>query len=251
MKILVIIICAAVAACVASVLALVFGLKKRKFSDMDKVLINEFSRCNVMVFGKKGTGKDVLFAHVIALRGEKHYANIPYDKNTEVITLDEINVGDNTYEDFINGTVRPVPARFKERCDIYISDGGVYLPAQYHGLLEKKYPSMPAFFALSRQLYDLNIHINSQALQRPWDKLREQADSYIQILGNYIRKDCMYLRIKIYSDYDEAKAQKNEVLSGTVRVPLSELWFNTRYFRDVCLIRELSAYEKIMEMASR
>ena len=95
-------------------------------------LVNEFSRCNVLVFGKKRQGKDLIFAHVIALRGEKHYANIPYDENTEVITLDELNVGDNTFEDFINGTVRPFSPRFDEGCDVYVSDGGIYLPCHFN-----------------------------------------------------------------------------------------------------------------------
>ncbi|MDE6402167.1 MAG: hypothetical protein K2L54_06090, partial [Clostridiales bacterium] len=81
--------------------------------EADAWLVNEFRRCNVLVFGKKRQGKDLIFAHVIALRGEKHYANIPYDENTEVITLDELNVGDNTFEDFITGTVRPVQPRFE------------------------------------------------------------------------------------------------------------------------------------------
>ena len=59
--------------------------KRRRLDAADAWLVSEFRRCNVMVFGKKGSGKDVIFAHVIALRGEKHYSNIPYDDNTEEI----------------------------------------------------------------------------------------------------------------------------------------------------------------------
>ena len=164
-------------------------------------LVNEFSRCNVLVFGKKRQGKDLIFAHVIALRGEKHYANIPYDENTEVITLDELNVGDNTFEDFINGTVRPFSPRFDEGCDVYVSDGGIYLPCHFNKELNNRYPSMPIFFALSGQLYDMNVHLNTQALGRPWDKLREQADSYIQVLRTIPRGVYIYKMIFGYDIY--------------------------------------------------
>lgn len=198
----------------------------------DKWLVNEFSRCNTLTFGKKGSGKDLIFAHVIALRGEKHYANIPYDGNTEVINLSEINVGDNTFEDFIKGTVRPFHPRFEEGCDIYVSDGGIYLPCQYNTLLNQRYPGMPIFFALSRQLYDLNVHLNSQAVGRSWDKLREQADSFIQVLGTVARGDCLYVKIRGYDKLSDAEKETNCTAKFTVRIPIAELQYDTRYFRQ-------------------
>ncbi|MDE7107490.1 MAG: hypothetical protein K2O39_04125, partial [Clostridiales bacterium] len=154
-----------------------------KYDEADRYLVSEFRRCNVLVFGKKGTGKDLIFAHVIALRGEKHYANIPYDYNTEVIELHEVAAGDNTFEDCVNGTVRPFTPRFEEGWDIYMSDLGIYFPSSLHILLDKLYPSLPVDMALSRQLYNSNRHGNCQAFERPWIKIREQADSYIQTLG--------------------------------------------------------------------
>jgi len=39
-------------------------------------LVSEFARCNIIVYGKKGSGKDLLFAHTINLRGQPHYSNI-------------------------------------------------------------------------------------------------------------------------------------------------------------------------------
>ena len=108
-----------------TIVLIVFRYRRYRLDAADAWLLSEFGRCNVMVFGKKGSGKDVIFAHVIALRGEKHYSNIPYDDNTEVIDLCEINAGDNTFEDCINGEIEKFEPRFDECCDIYISDVGI------------------------------------------------------------------------------------------------------------------------------
>lgn len=201
-------------------------------SRADAWLLNEFGRCNVLVYGKKRQGKDLIFAHVIALRGEKHYANIPYDENTEVITLDELNVGDNTYIDFINGTVRPFPPRFKQGCDVFVSDGGIYLPCQYNKELNAKYPSMPIMFALSGQLYDMRVHLNSQALGRSWDKLREQADSYIQVKRTVPHGEYLYTSIVGYDSYEYALNETHPIAKFTVHIPIAELKYDTRYFRE-------------------
>lgn len=214
-------------------------------------LVNEFSRCNVLVFGKKRQGKDLIFAHVIALRGKKHYANIPYDENTEVITLDELNVGDNTFEDFINGTVRPFSPRFDEGCDVYVSDGGIYLPCHFNKELNNRYPSMPIFFALSGQLYDMNVHLNTQALGRPWDKLREQADSYIQVLRTIPRGEYLYTKIVGYDKYENALNETNLTVKFTVRIPVAELTYDTRYFREFLFDSPPKVRNKILSVLSR
>jgi len=144
-------------------------------------LVSEFSRCNVIVFGKKGSGKDLTFSHVINLRGVKHYANMPYNKLTTVMGLDSLSVGDNTFEDFLNDTLTKFKPVFNDELDYYISDAGVYLPSQYDKDLDKRYHSMPLFYALSRQLHKMNIHANLQALGRLWKKLREQGDGFLWI----------------------------------------------------------------------
>jgi hypothetical protein len=219
--------------------------KEYKLDEADRFLVSEFRRCNVMVFGKKGSGKDVLFAHVIALRGEKHYSNIPYDDNTEVIELCEINAGDNTFEDCINGEIEPFEPRFDEACDIYISDVGIYFPNTLHEKLDKLYPSMPVFMALSRHLYNNNVHTNCQALGRPWKKIREQADSYIQVLRTRYRGDHLFLDIVGYEQADVNSERITEVCRHTVRVPLWELQYDSRYFRNVFLNRELTPFERL------
>ena len=181
-------------ACLISI-ALFFLLRPKyvayMYDEADMALLSAFDFGNVLVFGRKRHGKDLIFAHVIALRGEKHYANIPYDNNTEVRALSDLNVGDNTFDDFVNCTVQSFSPTFDEGFDFFISDGGIYLPCQYDKELDKLYPSMPIFFALSGQLYDMNVHLNSQAVDRSWKKLREQADFFIQALRTDLHGDCL------------------------------------------------------------
>jgi len=242
---------AAVAIVITGVILFRRRFKEYKLDEADRFLVSEFRRCNVMVFGKKGSGKDVIFAHVIALRGEKHYANIPYDDNTEVIDLYELNVGGNTFKHCIDGNITPFPPRFDECCDVYISDGGIYLPSHFDKELEKIVPDMPSFFALSRHLYNNNVHINSQAVMRPWKKLREQADSYIQVLRSVSCGDCLLVSIKVYDKLTDAENEINPTAKYTVRVPIGELQYDSRYFRNVFLDRKPSERERIMCQINR
>lgn len=244
----------AVGACVIGT-ALFFLLRPKyiayKYDEADRWLLNEFQRCNVMVFGKKGSGKDVIFAHVIALRNEKHYSNVPYDCNTEVIQLRDIAAGDNTFVDCINGTIRPFAPCFDEGCDIYISDAGVYFPSTLHKALDELYPSMPVFMALSRHLYNNNVHTNCQAFERPWIKIREQADSYIQVLRTVVRDDCLLVHIVGYDRYKDAESESNPAVEYIVRVPIGELLYDSRYFKTVFFDCPQSARERVMKKISR
>lgn len=228
-----------------------FKLRERKFDEADIWLYREFTRCNVMVFGKKGSGKDVLFAHVIALRGEKHYSNIPYDSNTELISLCQISAGNNTFEDCINGTIRKFDPRFEDGCDIYISDAGIYFPNTSDRHLNELYPSMPVLMALSRHLYNNNIHTNCQAFNRPWKKLREQADSFIQVLRTVRHGNCLYVKILGYDKYSNAENETSPAVEYTVRVPVAELQYDDRYFRTVFLNSEPSVRERIIQQITR
>lgn len=254
MKYMSIIIPCVIAGVVLFIVGGILAARHRKvvlLDEADRWLVNEFRRCNVMVFGKKGTGKDLIFAHVIALRGEKHYANIPYDQNTEVIDLHELSAGDNTFEDFINGTVRPFEPRFEEGCDVYVSDAGVYVPNTSDRLLNEKYGSMPVLLALSRQLYLMNIHTNCQGFDRPWKKFREQADSYIKTKRTVRRGDCLYVEIFGYDKYSDAENEINPVVHYNVRIPIGELQYDTRHFREICFLREPTARERVMKKITR
>ncbi len=225
----------------------------------DKWLVNEFGRCNVIVFGKKGSGKDLLFAHVIALRGQPHYSNIQYNEDTTVIALTDISVGNNTWTDCLRGDITKTPPQFEEEQDIYISDGGIYLPSQYDNELNKRYQGMPIFYALSRHLYNSNIHVNVQALGRLWLKLREQADSYIRVLHTEQRRDGLLVTGITYDNYNAANAgllprndpefvaKNGEIVKRRWLIRYSELQYNTRYFRDIFLERQLTPLEEVLQ----
>jgi hypothetical protein len=218
-----------------------------------------FKSKNVIVFGKKGDGKDVLFADVIAQRRVKHLSNIQYDKRTEVMPLGYLSVAPNTFPEFIAGEVQVVPKRIYERVDYYLSDGGIYLPSQYDSLLNKLYPSLPIFYALSRHLGAMNVHTNVQNLERLWIKLREQADYYIRCRGlvklfnkPLILFGHMFLKITHYEDYKDAcellrpihkimngdaaavaRSERGLIKENLVAIPIRRLKYDSRYFHKV------------------
>lgn len=160
---------------------------------------------NALVFGYKGRGKDVLFQIGINSRGEKHYANMTYGKKTTIKSISDLSCGSNTFENFINDNIIPFTWPFEEHRDFYISDGGIFLPSQYDGLLSKKYPSLPIAYALSRQLSNMNIHANVQCLGRLWIKLREQADLFICAVGCIWIGPFVAVRTRFYEKYESAE----------------------------------------------
>jgi len=174
---------------------------------VNKRFIKEkFEDSNIIVYGKKGSGKDLLFQLVINLRKKKHYSNIEYNKQTEIIKIKDLSVDPNTYIGAIEGDFVIVKKIFDERVDTYISDGGIFLPSQYDHNLDKQYPSFPIFYALSRHLYDSNIHINTQNLTRVWKKIREQADGYFKCSGVIPFLGLLILKVRYYDKYETAEA---------------------------------------------
>ena len=174
-------------------------------------LIKIFNKNNVIVFGKKGTGKDLLFQYVINARHQKHFSNIKFNKNTQNICLKDLELSNNTYDNFISNNVYLEEKKEQfEGKDFYISDIGIMLPSQYDTKLYKSYPSFPIFYALSRHLYNSNVHCNTQNLNRVWKALREQADSYIKCIGvdsPFFLSLFGFLRINfiIYDKYESAE----------------------------------------------
>lgn len=260
------IICGLVMLVILSIILIRLFYVKKKYNGLnptDAWLISEFRRCNVIVFGKKGTGKDLLFSHVIYLRGEPHYANIPYNGETEVISVTDVALGTNTFIDCINGTIKKIEPCFNLGSDIYISDGGIYLPCQYNKELNDVYPSMPLYYALSRQLYENNIHVNVQNLGRLWDKLREQADSFIRVIGTVEYKEYLQVSFIYYDTYSSAvagllpsrdkqyKATNGVIRALKIKVYKHELQYDTHYFRDVFLNIKKSPLEEVLKHVRR
>ena len=69
---------------------------------------------------------------------------------------------------------------------------------------------MPVFYALSRHLYNCNVHCNTQNIERGWKALREQADFYIQVKRTY--KIFNWLFITKYISYDKYESAKQNLL---------------------------------------
>lgn len=147
-----------------------------------KSIIKIFEQGNVSVEGLRGTGKDMLFANIIARRKQPYISNTNYHcKDSCYIKLDFSKIDlKNNYENFLREDIIPYDYPYPEKCDIYIADCGIYLPSQYCNQLNNKYPQLPTFLALSRHLGDCNVHYNVQNLNRVWDKLREQSDIFIR-----------------------------------------------------------------------
>lgn len=145
-----------------------------------KTIIRYFEDGNVCVTGLRGRGKDMLIANVVTRRKRKYISNVNYadEYHIEYVPKD-FDISGNTYRDFINGNVKRYEYPYEDGIDLYISDLGVYYPSQYCNELNREYSYIPIFSALSRQLGEANVHFNVQNLNRAWDKLREQSDTYI------------------------------------------------------------------------
>lgn len=161
---------------------------------------------SVSVCGKKGRGKDILQANVIARRKCRYYiSNIDYKvkgSNWISLNLKKLRVG-NTYDDFLSQPklyIYPYP----DGTDIYLSDCGIYFPAQYCNELNRKYADIPVFMALSRQLGKCAVHQNAQALNRVWDKIREQSDTYITCLWCKVICGFVFQKIRVHEKYESA-----------------------------------------------
>ena len=177
-----------------------------------------FKHCNVLIAGKKGSGKDLLTQYVINKRNDYYYSNIDYGGDRKIISLMDVSCGPNDYDHIINNKIEKQPHTFKEGKDVYISDIGIYLPSSMDSLLYKKFPSMPIRYMLSRHLNNGNIHCNTQSIERGWKALREQADFYIQVKRTY--KIFGYFFITKYISYDKYESAKQTLL------PLKARHFN-------------------------
>jgi hypothetical protein len=223
-------------------------------------MVKQFERNNVVVFGKKGAGKDMLFQQIINARNKFHYSNISYGKKTLPIVMNDISLWPNTYENMINGQIEKIKPNLNERYDIYISDAGVMLPSQYDWLLHKKYPSLPLLYALQRHLYASNMHVNVQSLGRVWKPIRELADGYIQCerviwLGpiyiqfvtyydryNSAEQSLLPMKRRIINGMSDAIADQYIATNGLIK-PMyligtkKRIKYDTRYFRNVFFLK--------------
>lgn len=186
-----------------------------------KRIVKLFKKSNVCVSGLRGCGKDMMISNVIRRRKEPYVANIDYGGEYAPLDFDHINCGGNTYKNIIKGDVKSYEYPYSKGSDIYISDIGVIFPSQYCSQLNNQFPEVPTFMALSRHLGRCNVHINTQNLNRCWDKVREQSDTYINC------RWCKVLNLKFIkivfqgiTIYDKYQSCVDRVKPCRVRVPI-------------------------------
>lgn len=252
--------------------SIILGFLYLRYWLTNREMIRRFKDNNVIVFGRKGKGKDLLFQYVINKRKrEKYSANISYGHKWQELKLKDLSLYPNTFEDLLNENIQKLPKQpFEDKQDIYISDAGNYFPSQYDYLLHKHYKSAPLYYSLCRHISNNNIHCNAQNLERIWKALREQADTYIWV--NKRKKVFFGFCLRVdYIIYDKYETARNEVrpLKTGIRKTLKDqkkiqesqsglckaghfyirkgkIKYNTRAFRDIFIMNEeeLKEYEK-------
>ena len=147
-------------------------------------------------------------ANVVVRRKLPYVSNVNYDPNYHQFIPLEFNCGKNVYDNFLTGDVKYYAFPYADGTDLYISDAGIYFPAQYCNELNRKYGYISTFMALSRHLGECNVHVNVQNLNRCWDKIREQSDIYIMCNGLWklpLRLfGVVFQVVTIYELYDSA-----------------------------------------------
>ena len=183
-----------------------------------KKIIRMFDKGNVCVTGLRGDGKDMLMANVVARRKKPYVSNVDYGGKRFDFVPSKLDCGGNIYKNFIEGDVKHYEFPYPDHTDVYVSDAGVYFPAQYCSELNRSYGYIATFMALSRHLGQSNMHVNAQNLNRVYDKIREQSDMYIRcrccfvFFGNVV--------IQKITTYDKYQSCVDRVPAFWLRRPL-------------------------------
>lgn len=176
---------------------------------LDNMYFKRKLKDSLIIFGKKGHGKSLLFSKIALYYSKKNgYAsNVPFKhKNEKIISVaKDLSISPNNQEKFLNNDITVINKKDDlENVPILIDDAGIYLPNYLDSLLKKVYPSLPISYALWRHLYNAPIYINSQSVNRCYALIREQADGFIKArrvikLGLFCVIKCTY-----YSNIDSA-----------------------------------------------
>ncbi len=165
-------------------------------------IIKLFRDGNVCVTGLRGRGKDMLIANVVQRRKLDYVSNVDYGGKFHEFDPEALDCGKNTYKNFISGDVNYYSYPYGDGTDIYLSDLGIYFPSQYCNELNKQYPYMATFQAISRHVGKCNFHFNVQNLNRAWDKIREQSDMYILCRGCVVIFGIVFQVVRLYDNYE-------------------------------------------------
>lgn len=188
----------------ALIFALIIRLNNNRYASMSKLYY-------IHHFGAKRRGKDLSFQLSVVKRFRKKYikhknknasghepifylSNVDYGYGCKLIDLNDLKLKDLktgkllNYNDIITGAYKGMKFEKNheyEGLDLYISDAQLGLPNTEHNALDKQYPWLPPFIALAGQLYNMNIHVNTQEYVRLWVKLRGQQDMYARSLKTF------------------------------------------------------------------
>lgn len=169
-----------------------------------KKIIQLFEDGNVCVCGLRGKGKDMLMANVIARRKIPYVSNVNYGGSHYQFNYEDINCGENTYKNFIEGKLKYYKFPFEDGTDVYLSDAGIYFPSQFCSDLNRHYQYMSVFQAISRHVGQSNFHFNAQSLNRVWDKIREQSDNFLLCRSCWYFYGIVLQKVTIYDRYQSA-----------------------------------------------
>lgn len=179
-------------------------------------VVRMFKNGSVCVTGMKGTGKDLLFGNVIARRYEDYVSNLNYGYFYYKLEFSRLNCL-NTYHNLARDIYVPFKWSYPDGADVYISDAGIYFPSQYCNELNKQFGGLISYMALSRQVSLNRVHLNAQNLNRCWDKMREQSDTYIRCRFSVYFFGYVLQGITIYDKYQSCV---DRVKPCRVTVPL-------------------------------
>ena len=212
-------------------------------------LLQLFNKGNVIVTGLRGCGKDMLFSFVVnqRVKGKRnkhqYVSNIDYTSGKGYIPFvnSYFSLGGNKFVNFVSGRFKPYDYPLPDGVDYFLSDGGVYFPAQYFSTLDNLYPSAPLMFALSRHLGNCNIHVNVQNLNRLWDKIREQSDTYILCRSCRVFGRFAIQKITVYDNYDSAVARRRPFVRSLfagreMRMRMAEYRAQYGYIQDMTIV---------------
>lgn len=175
-----------------------------------------FKKGSVCVTGLVGRGKDMLCSNVAVRRSKPYVSNIDYGGSYIPLDFNDLNVN-NTYDNLIKGDINFYDCPYEDGTDLFISDGGIYLPSQYCNDLNKKYPYLATYIALSRHLHKGFVNFNVQNLNRMYDKIREMSDYYITCNWCKVFLGFVIQKITVYDKYD---ACVSRVKPCKIRAPL-------------------------------
>lgn len=210
---------------------------------------------SLIVFGKKGKGKTLLFSEMTRNEKKGYLSNTDFKrKKGELIEYKDITLSPNSWEKVLQGDYSVVDQKPWEGKAVYLDDAGIFLPNFADSELKKRYPSLPLAYAVWRHLYNAPIHINSQAVDRVYKLLREQADGFIRVRGcvrflglafvrctyydriESARQELSPMGSRIFNKYSKAEVDKFRAEHGIVKdfLIFAPKWrnkYDSRYFR--------------------